>query len=134
MEKKVSIEYRVPYADTDQMKVVYYANYFRYYEMLRNELIRKSGVSYAEIEEKGLAFPVLEAHCEYHKSAKYDDILLITGWLSKVEGSRMQIDYEITTGGELLTTGNTVHVVITLDGKPRRVPEYMKAMLVSPAS
>ena len=59
----VSIEYRVPYADTDQMKVVYYANYLVYFERMRNELLRNTGCTYYQMEEDGLALPVIEAVC-----------------------------------------------------------------------
>jgi acyl-CoA thioester hydrolase len=62
--KKVSISYRVPYADTDQMGVVYYANYLVYFERLRNELVRAGGRSYRQWEEDGITLPVIEAHCD----------------------------------------------------------------------
>ncbi len=129
-EKRIiSLPYRVPYADTDKMGVVYYANYFVYFERLRNELFRESGVSYVEIEESGLLFPVAEAFCDYHRSAKYDDLITIDGWVEWVEGSRVRIGYRIHCNGEALVTGYTIHVVINTEGKPRRVPESLKTLL-----
>jgi len=129
-EKRVVMSYRVPYADTDQMSVVYYANYFVFFERLRNELIRKSGKTYLEIEQSGLMFPVVEATCHYVRSAQYDDELKITGWLAWVQGSRFQIEYEILRGTEQLVTGHTIHNVITMDGgRPRRVPDCFSALV-----
>ena len=74
--KKVTIEYRVPYADTDQMGVVYYGNYLTLFERARNELMRGSGFTYARMEtEGGAMLPVVEAHVDYHAPARYDDLL-----------------------------------------------------------
>lgn len=126
-----TIQYRVPYADIDKMGYVYYANYFRYFEMLRNELIRLSTVSYKEIEEKlGLMFPVLNAYCEYHFPAKYDDLIIIKGWLSGIEANRFKIEYEILNSENIkLVTGYTYHICLSLEGKPRKLPEFIKNLL-----
>ncbi len=129
MKRTVSIQYRVPYADTDQMGVVYYANYFVYFERLRNELIRESGITYRTMEERGIMFPVLEAHCEYMYPARYDDDLVIDGWLDSVEGARFRISYEIRAGERVLVTGYTIHIATSRELKPRRVPEEMKTLL-----
>lgn len=125
----VTISYRVPYADTDQMKVVYYANYFVYFERLRNELFRATGIPYTEIEARDLMFPVHEAHCEYENPALYDDLIEIRGWLAWVQGSRFQINYEIIRDNERLVTGHTIHVVVNRDLKPRRVPAEVQMLL-----
>ena len=95
-----SIEYRVPYADTDQMKVVYYANYLVYFERLRNELLRDTGYTYYKMEEDGLALPVIEAVCNYKSSARYDDLLTISGWVSEIKGVRVTIQCEVRRGDE----------------------------------
>lgn len=128
-EIKTKIEYRVPYADTDKMSVVYYANYFVYFERLRNELIRETGFSYLGIEERGLIFPVIEAYCQYKSPARYDDLLEIYGWITWVKGSRFQVKYDIITRETSLIEGFTIHNTITPTGQPRRVPEYMKSII-----
>ena len=64
---------RVRYADTDQMGVVYYANYLVWFEVARTEWLRDGGWSYREMEADGIALPVIEAHCEYRQPARYDD-------------------------------------------------------------
>lgn len=133
--KKSSIQYRVPYADTDQMRMVYYAHYFVYFERLRNELIRDLGLSYADVEKDGLFFPVIEAFCEYLLPAVFDDLLTVTGWVAWVQGSRFQIDYEIfrdvteketpATDADVLVRGRTIHNVMNSAGNSRRVPGFL---------
>ena len=86
-----SIDYRVPYADTDQMTFVYYANYLIYFEMAREELMRAIGLPYSKLEELGCALPVLEAVCHYKKPAKFEDILTITATLAEMKGVRVKI-------------------------------------------
>lgn len=121
-----TIEYRVPYADTDQMQVVYYANYFVYFERLRNELMRATGITYDQMEKSGLALPVIEAVCHYKSSARYDDLLTITGWVSAVKGVRITISCEVRRGEELLVSGHTVHACIDIrTGRPSRLPENL---------
>ena len=80
------IQYRVPYADTDQMGVVYYANYLVMFERVRNEILRDCGFSYDQIEKSGIGLPVIQAHVDYYKPSHYDDLLNITGWFEKVSG------------------------------------------------
>ncbi|MDH5719272.1 MAG: acyl-CoA thioesterase [Spirochaetia bacterium] len=123
--KKTSIEYRVPYADTDQMKVVYYANYLVYFERIRNEIMRNDGLTYRKFEEEGYFLPVAEAHVEYHKPAQYDDLLEITGWISLAHGCRLKIEYEIKRENDILATGFTVHALINNTGRPCRFPKAM---------
>lgn len=76
MEKNLT-EYRVIYGDTDQMGVVYYANYLRWFEKGRTEFLRQLGVPYTSIEDSGLYFPVAEVSCRYHRPARFDDVIII---------------------------------------------------------
>lgn len=125
-----SIEYRVPYADTDQMKVVYYANYFVYFERLRNELLRNAAYTYYQMEEKGFALPVIESVCHYKSSARYDDLLTISGWVSEIKGVRVTIECEVRRGDELLVSGHTVHACIDIKtGRPCRVPQELHSVV-----
>ena len=125
-----SIEYRVPYADTDQMKVVYYANYLGYFERLRNELLRNTGFTYHQMEESGLALPVIEAVCHYKASARYDDLLTISGWVSEIKGMRVTIQCEVRRGEELLVSGHTIHACIDIrTGRPCRVPANLHSIV-----
>ena len=72
--KKFTMEYRVPYADTDMMGVVYYANYLVMFERARNEFMRANGYTYKSCEAEGWGLPVTHAECNYHASARYDEI------------------------------------------------------------
>ena len=98
--EKVTIEYRVPYADTDMMGVVYYANYLVMFERARNELMRRCGYSYAECEKEGFALPVTHAECDYRASARYDDVLEISAWVQSMKGVRIEIACEVRRKGE----------------------------------
>jgi acyl-CoA thioester hydrolase len=88
---RTSIDYRVPYADTDKMGVVYYANYLVYFERLRSELLREAGLPYGELEKTGLALPVIEAVCHYKSPARYDELVQISGVVEEVKGAKLKI-------------------------------------------
>ena len=124
--KSASIQYRVPYADTDMMGVVYYANYLTLFERCRNELMRITGTTYQEMENDGAMLPVIEAHVDYKRPAKYDDLLTITGWMEHAAGVKIKIRCMIERGEELLATGYTVHACVsTKTLRPLRVPQYL---------
>jgi len=114
MKPKNTIEYRVPYADTDQMGVVYYANYFVYFERARNELLREAGEPYAQMEEDGLMLPVIESYCRHKRPARYDDLLHISAWVEEASGPRVTIKCEVRRGDELLALGHTVHACVDI--------------------
>jgi acyl-CoA thioester hydrolase len=126
----VTIDYRVPYADTDQMRVVYYANYLAFFERGRNELLRACGLTYRELEASGIGLPVSEAHVNYHAPATYDDLLQITAWCEGLKGVRLTIRCDVRRGGELLVDGYTVHAVVNLQTlRPTRPTPELKAAL-----
>ena len=118
---QTTCELRVRYSETDKMGVVYYANYFAWFEVGRSDLLRKRGVSYRELEKLDFFLPVVEAQCRYVKSARYDDLLRITTRVSADNRLRVHFTYEIhrTEDDELLATGNTHHVSMDGSGKPR---------------
>ena len=121
--KKTQVSYRVPYADTDKMGVVYYANYLVYFERVRNEILREIHYSYQEMESDGLILPVVEAHCDYGLSAKYDDMLDIFGWLGEGKGCRIKVFCEVKRENVLLVTGYTVHACLSSEtNRPVRLP------------
>ncbi len=126
------INIRVRYAETDQMKVVYYANYFVYFESGRSELLRSIGLPYSELEKLGYILPVIEAYAKYYKSASYDDILEIKTILEKNNYIKIKLSYEVRThsNGELIAEGYTIHGFIdSKTKKPKRAPEiFIKAI------
>jgi len=116
---------RVRYADTDQMKIVYYGKYFEYFEEARSDMLRGLGLPYSELEAMGLLLPVTEAHAEYKRSARYDDVLQVVTYMRQVPVARVRLDYEIYREGEkdLLVEGYTSHVFVNATtGKPTRAP------------
>jgi acyl-CoA thioester hydrolase len=123
-------EIRVIFGDTDQMGVVYYANYLRYFEGARAEYWRALGRSYKDLEDAGVALPVIEAHCNYKRPARYEDLLQIDIEIGEVRGASLRFVYAVRRGGELLAEGHTRHAVIGTDGRPRAMPEFMRALIV----
>ena len=118
---------RVIYGDTDQMGVVYYANYLRYFEHARNELVRAHGGTYRAFEEQGLMLPVVEVAVSYRAPARYDDLLLIGTEISAASRVRLTFLYRVSREGEagVLCSGHTVHACVTTAGKPARLPEHV---------
>jgi len=121
---------RVRYAETDQMGVVYYANYFVWFEVARTDLLRESGWNYREMESDGFSLPVTEARCAYVQSAKYDDELEVRTTGEMLSPVRVQFNYEIVraSDGATLATGSTVHATLDRAGKPCRLPARVRTV------
>ena len=122
----VTATYRVIYGDTDQMGVVYYANYMRLFEIGRNEWIRASGTPYGRFEEAGVMLPVAEVYCSYLRSARYDDLLSIDTWTTRLGRASVSFAYQVRRGDELLATGNSKHAV--LDRVTSRLKPWPKSL------
>jgi acyl-CoA thioester hydrolase len=121
---------RVRYAETDQMGVVYYANYFVWFEVGRTDLLRSAGWSYREMETDGYTLPVIDAQCAYRESAKYDDEIEVRTTGSLMSPVRLQFCYEVIRQADqkTLATGSTVHATLDGAGRPCRVPERVRAL------
>ncbi len=119
---------RVRYAETDQMQVVYYANYLIWFEVGRTDLLRQLGWSYRELEHAGIQLPVIEAQCRYHRPARYDDEIEIRTTGHLVSAVRLAFDYEaVRLTDEVMTArGRTVHAAVTPGGRPTRLPERVR--------
>lgn len=128
---KNTCSYRVIYGDTDQMGVVYYANFLRWFERGRSEFLRQIGVPYSTIEAEGLHFPVTEAQCRYLQSARYDDVVLIETMLTELGRASLRFGYRITreADGALLATGSTQHACIDGAGRIARIPKTLQEAL-----
>ena len=123
---RTTTEYRVPYADTDQMGVVYYANYLALFERARNELMRAAGYTYKRCEQEGWMLPVVHAEVDYKSPARYDDLLEVTAWVSEMRGVRVEISCEVRRKGEsaLLARGFTRHCFVSTETfRPTPPPE-----------
>jgi acyl-CoA thioester hydrolase len=128
MSREFQFSIHVPYAHIDAMGIVYYANYLVYFEMARADLLREVGLPYGEMEKQGVMLPVVESHCEYKKSAHYDDLLVVHTTCLPFKGPRLRIEYEVRRDGELLATGYTHHVCMDPDGKILRPASDLKKL------
>jgi acyl-CoA thioester hydrolase len=119
---------RARYAETDKMGVVYYANYFVWFEVGRTDLLRTMGWSYREMELAGVSLPVIEAHCDYHRPARYDDELDVRTEGRMLSPVRMEFTYPVVRreGQELAASGRTVHAALDPAGRPCRLPERVR--------
>lgn len=126
---------RVRYAETDQMGVVYHGNYFTWFEVGRVELCRQLGFEYKRMESEDDSFIVVaDAHCRYKRPARFDDLLVIRTKVAESQRRTIRFDYEILNqaSGELIATGDTLHVICDRTGKPKSLPEkYRKYFIVS---
>ena len=124
---KKGFQYRVPYADTDQMGVVYYANYLVYFERVRNEFFREISYPYTKLESEGVMLPVVEAHLDYKNPAFYDDLLSMTAEVIHIKGCRIKVKCEVFNESEqLICTGYTVHCFMSQETrKPVRCPSSL---------
>jgi acyl-CoA thioester hydrolase len=132
----VTTEIRVRYAETDQMNIVYYANYLVWFEVGRVELLRKLGFSYRQLEEEhGCILPVIEATCRYRSPARYDDQILIETRPALLRGPVLKFAYRILRKSEegadptLLAEGETVHVVCDSQMNKKPLPPHYAAAL-----
>jgi acyl-CoA thioester hydrolase len=125
---------RVRYAETDQMGVVYYGNYFTWFEIGRSEFCRQLGFDYKRMEIDDDSFiVVVEASCRYRRPARYDDLLTVRTRLIESRRRTIRFSYEIfhQASGERLATGETNHVICDRQGQPKSLPEkYRKYFTV----
>ncbi len=125
------VEFRVRYAETDQMKVVHHRNYLVWCELGRTDLIRRLGASYAEIEKQGILLAVVEANLRYHAPARYDDLIRVRTTLKDARSRSVTFEYIIENAdtGEKLVTARTMLASINGDGKLVTMPEQMRRSL-----
>ena len=119
---------RVRYAETDKMGVVYYANYLVWFEVARADLLRSLGWTYREMELDGVSLPVIEAHCDYHRPARYDDEIEVKTEGRLLSPVRMEFQYHVIRKHDdvLSATGRTVHAALDRSGKPCRLPQRVR--------
>lgn len=121
------ISFRVRYAETDQMGVVYHGNYAQYLEMGRVEWLRGFGISYKSIEESGIMLPVISLTISFKKSAVYDDLITVETRLKKLPLVKIEFDYTLyNENQEILATANTVLAFMDMKTKrPIKCPDYI---------
>lgn len=122
---------RVRYVETDQMGVVHHSVYLAWMEVARTEYLRERGVPYRSLEERGIRMPVLSLQTRYLSPARYDDEILLKARLADATGVRFRFHYDILrkADGALLCSGQTEHASTDLEGRPRRLPKDLLALI-----
>jgi acyl-CoA thioester hydrolase len=126
-----NVTFRVRYSETDRMDAVYNSRVLEWFEMGRNEYLRDVGVSYGEMEQRGIMLPVIEAHIKYRGRATYDDELTMTTRASMASRLRIRFENEIRhcATGALVAEGYTVHAIARPGGRPTRPPAWLTEAL-----
>ena len=121
---------KIYYKDIDQMGIVYYSRYFEFFETARTEMLSSIGLDYVKVEENGAMLPVIEAHAEYKKGAKFSQDIIVKTSIQDVPKVKLKIDYTICKkdSDEILVQGYTIHASTTLEGKPIRMPKYIRTI------
>jgi acyl-CoA thioester hydrolase len=123
-------EIRVIYGDTDQMGVVYYGNYLRFFEASRSDFLREKGARWRDVERThGVYLPVVEAKVNYKRPAFYDDLLVIESLLADLGRASLRFEYRVLRGDDLLATGHTVHACVDKQGDIREFPATLSERL-----
>jgi len=125
-------EQRVYYADTDHGHVVYYANYLKWFEIGRTELLRDYGFNYVDFEKKDLIAPVVEVKCNYKEPTKYNDIIIIKTTIVNIGNSSVKFNYKIIRkkDNKLLAEGYTVNVFVNINTrKSTKIPDALRKVL-----
>ncbi len=124
-------EFRVRYAETDQMGVVYHANYLVWCEIGRTDFIRELGTPYAELERRNVSLAVVEASLRFHAAARYDDMIRVTTTLRDARSRMISFDYLIENAatGERLVSASTTLACLTREGRPTTLPAELQQTL-----
>ncbi|HEY1953487.1 MAG TPA: thioesterase family protein [Gemmatimonadaceae bacterium] len=130
------VEFRVRYAETDQMQVVYHSNYLIWCEIGRTEFIRALGTPYVELERQNVTLAVVEASLRFHSGARYDNLIRVTTSISDVRSRTITFDYVITNAetGERFATASTKLASLTRESKLTTLPESLRKLLHDAAS
>ncbi len=127
----VAVEVRVRYAETDAMGVAHHTAYLVWFEAGRTEYTRAAGLPYRAVEEAGTRLVVVEAHCRYHRPARYDDVVVVQTRVGDLGRATVTFRYEVRRrdDGALLADGYTVHAATDTRGRVRRIPDDVRRAL-----
>jgi len=123
--KQHDTQIRVRYVETDAMGFLHHSRYLAYFEIGRTELFRAQGGNYREMEESGLFLVIARVECRYLKPARYDDVLTLRTKISRITPAKLEHDYELYRGDELLTTAHTLLACVDHEGQIQRMPEFI---------
>jgi acyl-CoA thioester hydrolase len=124
---------RVRYVETDKMGIVHHSNYYIWFEAARDEFIDTLGISYSQMEEKGIMMPLIETHCKYKEAARYGAVVTIKTFIKELSGAKIVLNYEVidSNSNKLLATGSTTQAFVNSEGfkiinLKRKYPELYK--------
>jgi acyl-CoA thioester hydrolase len=120
------IEIRVRYQETDAMGVLHHANYFTYFEMGRTELLRANGYDYRQVEEGGIFMVIVDVSCRYRRPVRYDDVLRLHTRLKRVTAAKIEHEYQLFRGDELMAEGHSLLACVDREGRLQRVPDWIR--------
>ncbi|MBR4951842.1 MAG: acyl-CoA thioesterase [Alistipes sp.] len=122
---------RVEYHHTDQMGIVHHSNYIKFFEAARTEWLRAAGLTYAEMERRGVMMPIVDVQIKYRQPAYYDEVLSIITSVSEMPMARMTFHYEIRgeDGREVASGMTTLGFIDSITRRPQRVPQWLMEVL-----
>lgn len=126
MLRELDLEIRVRYQETDAMGVLHHANYFTYFEMGRTELLRSTGKTYRELEDEGTLMVIVKIGCKYMRPARYDDVLRLRTRTRRVTAAKIEHEYQLFRGDELLAEGESTLACVDRNGRVQRTPEWLR--------
>ncbi len=124
-----TVRYRVPFYDTDGMRIVHHANYVRYLELARVGFLEEHATAYERLVARGMHFAVTRCEVRYRQAARFADDLAITCWLDWVKGVSLGIGYLVARDGERLASARTEHAMVDEAGRLLRMPDEQRAAL-----
>ena len=133
-EQAAWMSHRVSYGETDTMGVLYYAEYLHIFERGRSEFIREYGLSYKDVEARGLFLPVREAQCRYRQPARYDDLLMLHTVAADWRRASLCFQYRLYDESRsiLIAEGFTQHACVAGNGKPIAIPVWFRELFSGP--
>jgi acyl-CoA thioester hydrolase len=120
------IQIRVRYPECDPMGVLHHARFFEYFEMGRIELLRRTGVTYRECEERGYVFAVTKVACQYHAPARFDDVLSLVTRIERMTRARIDHSYRLMRDGVLICEATTTVACLDRTGRPQLIPDFVR--------
>jgi acyl-CoA thioester hydrolase len=122
---------RVEYHHTDQMGIVHHSNYIKFFEAARTEWLRAAGLTYAEMERRGVMMPIVEVNVKYRQPAYYDELISVTASVDELPMARMVFKYEIhgEDGREIATGSTTLGFIDKETRRPQRAPKWLMEVL-----
>ena len=124
---------RVEYHHTDQMGIVHHSNYIKFFEAARTEWLRAAGMTYAEMERRGVMMPIVDVHVKYRQPAYYDEVLSVRVFVDELPMARMVFRYEIRgeDGRDVASGTTTLGFIDSVTRRPQRAPEWLMEVLRS---